>query len=127
LINLEICNEQQVTLMKYLKPIIISLCSLPFMMIGADKFLSFIEPPCSLQDDISPIVWRIIGVLQMAAGILLWLPKFRKFVVGFFFIFMIVFIGVHLSQGTKDIGGAAFMAVLLGVLVWNPPFLNDKN
>jgi len=33
---------------------------------------------------------------------------------------------VHLTHGTSDIGGAGFMAVLLGVLVWNPSFINSK-
>jgi uncharacterized membrane protein YphA (DoxX/SURF4 family) len=95
-------------------------------MIGLDKFISFMKPPCTLMNEISPIVWKLLGVLQLASGILIWLPKFRKYVAGFFFIFMIIFILVHLVENTYDIGGAAFMAVLLGLLVWNPGFLQGK-
>ena len=105
---------------------IIAICSLLFLMVGVDKFFAFLEPPCSLMGSISPIVWNILGVLQIAAGILIWLPKFRKYVVGFFFVFMLVFTLVHLTQGTYDVGGSAFMAVLLGLLVWNPAFLKGS-
>lgn len=107
--------------------IVVAICSLLFIMVGADKFLSFLEPPCSLMDNISTIVWRGIGVMQIAAGILIWLPKFRKLVVGFFFVFMIAFSIVHLTQNTYDIGGSVFMALLLGLLVWNPGFIRGKN
>ena len=97
-----------------------------FFMIGADKFLSYLEPPCSLESSLSPMIWSIFGVMQLATGILLWLPQFKKYVVGFWMIFMLVFAGVHLSQGTSDFGGALFMAGLLGVLVWNPSFIRGK-
>jgi len=107
--------------------VIIGICSLLFFMVGADKFLAFLEPPCSLMPSISPMVWSLLGVLQIAAGILIWLPKFRKYVVGFFFVFMIVFTIIHLVQGTQDVGGSVFMAVLLGILLWNPSFLGAKN
>lgn len=109
-----------------LKNIITLICSLLFFMIGADKFLSFLEPPCTLEANISPTVWQILGVLQLASGILIWLPKFRKHVAGFFAVFMVVFTIVHLSQGTRDIGGAASMALLLSLLAWNPSFLGGK-
>lgn len=107
--------------------IIIGICSLLFIMIGADKFFNFLTPPCSLMDNIPTLIWRILGVLQLAGGILIWLPKFRKYVAGFFVIFMVFFIIVHLSQGTNDIGGAAFMAILLALLFWNPPFLRGQS
>lgn len=110
-----------------LKIIITAICSLLFFMIGADKFLSFLEPPCSLETSIPPTVWQILGVLQLASGALIWLPKFRKHITGFFTVFMVVFTVVHLSQGTRDIGGAASMAVLLGLLAWNPSFLGGKD
>lgn len=109
-----------------LTTIITAICSLMFLMIGADKFLSFLEPPCSLEANISPIIWQVLGVLQLAAGILIWQPKFRKHIAGFFAVFMLVFSSIHLSQQTYDIGGAAFMAVLLGLLAWNPSFLRGK-
>ena len=107
--------------------IIIAICSLLFLMIGLDKFFSFLDPPCSLTDSIHPILWNMLGGLQLAAAVLIWSPRFRKYVTGFFFIFMLVFTIVHLSQNTYDVGGAAFMAVLLGLLVWNPNFLRGKN
>jgi len=106
--------------------IITGLCSVLFFMIGADKFLSFLDPPCSLQSSISPIIWKTLGVLQLLAGMLIWIPKYRKYVAGFFSVFMLVFTVVHLTQGTKDVGGALFMAILLGLLLWNPSFLGNK-
>ncbi len=103
------------------------ICSLLFFMVGADKFLAFLEPPCSLMGGFSPIAWQVLGVLQIASGIFIWMPKFKKYVVGFFAVFMIVFTIVHLTQGTYDVGGAASMAVMLGVLAWNPSFIRGKD
>ena len=107
--------------------IIVAICSLLFFMVGTDKFFAFLEPPCSLMENISTTVWKALGILQIAGGILIWVPKFRKIVVSFFFGFMLVFTIIHLIQGTYDIGGSVFMAVLLGLLVWNPSFLRGKN
>ena len=109
-----------------LSNILVGICSLMFFMIGADKFLFFLEPPCSLMGNIPSTVWNIFGVMQIAAGILLWLPKFRKPVAIFFTLFMLVFTVYHLTQGTYDFGGAAFMAVLLGLIAWNPRFIRGK-
>lgn len=106
--------------------ILIAVCSFFFFMIGADKFFAFLEPACSLADSIPTAVWNILGVLQLIAGFLIWLPKYRRYIVGFFFVFMIFFTVVHLTQNTTDVGGAVFMAVLLGLLVWNPPFIRGK-
>ena len=110
-----------------IKNIIIAICSLLFFMIGADKFLQFLEPPCSLDKSIPDLVWKVFGVLQLAAGILIWHSKYRKFVAWFFLIFMLTFTIVHLVSGTYDIGGSVFLAVLLGILVWNPSFIQSKN
>jgi len=107
--------------------IIVAVSSMLFFMVGADKFLSFLEPPCSLEHNISPMIWKTLGVLQIAGGVLIWSPQFRKYVVCFFFLFMIFFTGIHLGQNTFDIGGSSFMAVLLGLLVWNPKFLRGKD
>ena len=106
--------------------ILVGICSLLFFMIGADKFLLFLEPPCSLQDSINPLVWKALGAMQLVSGILIWLPSFRKYVAGFFSIFMLIFTIVHLTQGTSDVGGALFMAILLGILLWNPSFIRAK-
>lgn len=109
-----------------LTTILTAICSQMFLMIGADKFLAFLEPPCSMTNHISPTVWQVLGVLQLASGILIWFPKFRKHVAGFFAVFMLVFTIVHLTQNTYDVGGAAFMGVLLGLLTWNPSFLSKS-
>jgi len=106
-----------------LNKILTIVCSLLFLMIGADKFLSFLEPPCSLEHNIAPVIWKAFGILQLAAGLLIWIPRYKKFVVGFFLVFMSVFTIYHLSQSTYDIGGSASMAVMLGLLYWNPPFI----
>ncbi len=95
-------------------------------MIGADKFLSFL-PPCSLMSGISAITWSVFGVLQIAAGILIWNPKFKKYVAGFFLVFMLTFTTYHLIENTYDIGGSTAMAFMLGLLVWNPSFLRGNN
>jgi len=65
--------------------------------------------------------------LQMIAGALIWFPRLKRYIAGFFTVFMLVFIIYHLFESTYDIGGAAFMAVMLGLLVWNPSFLKGKN
>lgn len=106
--------------------IITAICSLLFFMIGADKFLNFLEPQCSIMDTISPTIWAILGILQIAGGVLIWLPKFRKGVAGFFILFMMFFVVYHLINNTYDIGGAVTMAVLLGLLLWNPSFIRAK-
>ncbi len=106
--------------------VVVAICSLFFFMIGADKFFFFLEPPCSLTERIPPLVWKGLGVLQLAVGILIWLPSIRKYVASFFVVFMLFFTMVHLVENTYDIGGAVFMAVLLGLLAWNPNFLNGK-
>jgi len=107
--------------------ILTAICSLLLLMVGADKFLNFMEPPCSLMNTIPVTIWKLLGVLQLAGGILIWLPKFKRYVVMFFLAFMLFFTAVHLLKGTYDIGGSVFMAVLLGVLVWNPIFINGTN
>lgn len=89
-------------------------------MIGADKFLSFLEPPCSMEDRIPVLIWKALGALQIISGVLIWLPKFKKSIALFWAIFMLSFSIVHLSQQTTDIGGSVFLAVLLGILVWKP-------
>lgn len=109
-----------------LKNIVTAICSLLFFMIGTDKFLAFLDPPCSLMSTISPAIWKGLGVLQLAAGVLIWLPRFSKYVIGFFFVFMLFFAAVHLTQRTYDVGGAVFMALLLGLLLWNPGFMQVK-
>ena len=109
-----------------IKNIIVGICSLLFIMIGLDKFILFLQPPCSMMESIHSDIWKGVGVLQLLAGVLIWVPKPRKYVAGFFFVFMLVFIIVHLSQGTNDIGGAVFMSILLGLLVWDPSFIRAK-
>jgi len=97
-----------------------------FFMIGIDKFLEFLQPPCSLQASISPIAWQGLGVLLISCGILLWSPKYSKHIAGFWAVAMLIFSIIHLIRGTYDIGGAVFLAVLLGLLVWSPEFILSK-
>ncbi len=106
--------------------IITAICSLFFLMIGVDKFFPFMEPSCSLMDNIPGTLWKIFGIIELVAGILIWLPTYRKYIAGFFFVFMLVFTVIHIVTGTYDIGGSVFMAILLGLLVWNPTFLQGK-
>lgn len=106
--------------------VITAICSLLFIMIGIDKFFPFMEPPCSMMDEITPLIWKLLGALQIIAGLLIWNHKYKKYVTGFFTVFMLFFIIVHLLNNTYDIGGAAFMAVLLGLLWWNPNFIKGK-
>ncbi|NNE16370.1 MAG: hypothetical protein HKN51_15425 [Saprospiraceae bacterium] len=112
--------------MNFIK-IITAICSILFLMIGADKFFAFLQPPCSLEDTISHIIWKVLGVMQLAAGFLIWHPKYYKYVAGFFLFFMLAFTIYHLTQSTYDIGGSASMAVMLGLILWNPSFLRGKN
>ena len=111
----------------YLRNIILTYLSFTFVMVGADKFLDFLEPPCSLMESVPTTIWYILGVLQIISGILLWMPKYRKYLAGFWMVFMFIFTGVHLSQNTTDYRGALIMGVILGVLVWNPSFIRGKN
>ncbi len=106
--------------------ILIAVCSLLLLMVGADKFLNFLDPPCSLMNTISPSVWKALGVIQLAGGIFIWFSKFRKFVAGFFVAFMLFFTIYHLTQSTYDVGGSSFIAVLLGFLIWDPRFIRGK-
>jgi len=103
---------------------VVGICSILFLSVGADKFLHLVEPPCSLEGNINSTIWKVFGVLQIAAGILIWFPKFRKSVSIFFFAFMLTFSVYHLIENTYDIGGSLFMAALLGIIIWNPNFLN---
>lgn len=86
----------------------------------------FLDPQCSLMDQIPVTIWNGLGVLQLAAGILIWLPSLTKYVAGFFFIFMLSFVIFHLTQSSYDMGGAIFMSILMGLLFWNPDFIKAK-
>jgi len=102
------------------------ICSMMFFMIGFDKFYAFVEPPCTLMDRISPTIWQAFGFMQVSAGILIWFPQLRRYVAGFFTLFMAFFTVYHLSVGTTDVAGSIFMGVLLGLLAWNPQFINGR-
>ena len=106
--------------------IITVICSLMLTMVGVDHFLSFLEPPCSVMDSFPTTIWQILGGLQLIGGILIWFPKYRKGVAGFFLVFMLGFTLYHLIENTYDIGGSTFMAIMLALLVWDPAFLSGK-
>lgn len=103
------------------------IASLLFLMLGADKFLHFLEPPCSLEQNISQNVWIVIGYIYFGATGLIWHPRFGKQVAAFFAVLMLFFVVYHLVNNTYDIGGALLMAVLLGFIAWNPSFLSRKS
>ncbi len=109
-----------------LSNLIIGVCSLLLLMVGADKFLNFMEPPCSLMENISTTTWQALGVIQLAGGILLWMPKLRRSIASFFIVFMLFFTIMHLKENTYDIGGSVFMVFLFGIIAWNPSFLSGK-
>lgn len=110
-----------------LQNILVAIISLLFITLAVDKFLPFMEPPCTLMDSIDPNIWKMLGVTTFVGGILIWIPKFRKYVAGFFIVYMLFFTGIHLASNTYDVGGAVFTAAILGLLFWNPSFLGDKN
>lgn len=109
-----------------LSNIIAVVCCILLIPIGLDKFLNFLEPPCSIMGSIPTTIWKGLGVIQIAGGILILIPKLRRPVASFFFCFMLFFTVFHIINSTYDIGGSAFMAGLLAVLVWNPGFLGAK-
>lgn len=106
--------------------ILTGLFSLMLLMVGADKFLNFLEPPCSLMDTLPSTVWSLLGVIQILGGLLVWSPKIKKPILVFFLFFMLGFTIYHLTQSTYDIGGSSFMAVLCGILLWDPSFMSGK-
>jgi len=107
--------------------ILVAGISLMFITLSVDKFFPFMEPPCTLMDTFNPMIWKMLGVATLIGGILLWIPKFRRATAGFFIIYMLGFSVYHLVSNTYDIGGAVFMAFLLGIVVWNPSFMGSKN
>lgn len=106
--------------------ILAGLFSAMLLMVGADKFLNFLQPPCSLMDTLNPTIWKVLGVIQIIGAILTWLPKYRKTVAFFFLGFMTFFTVYHLINETYDIGGSVFMMVLSGLIAFNPGFLRSK-
>lgn len=109
-----------------LMKVLVGFISLMFLTLSVDKFLYFMEPPCTLMDTIGPTIWKLLGVATLIGGILIWLPKYRKSVASFFIVYMLGFTIYHLVSGTSDVGGAVFMAVLLSIVVWNPSFMQGK-
>ena len=100
--------------------ILTAIFSIMLVMIGVDKFFGFLQPACTLQSDINPIVWKAIGIIQISFGILAWNIKWRKSVAWMILGLMIYFSIRHLTAGTNDIGGAVFMGVLAIMIIWNP-------
>ena len=47
-------------------------------MVGFDKFFAFIDPQCSLKDNIPTSLWKLLGGLQIAAGILIFEAKRQR-------------------------------------------------
>ncbi len=106
--------------------ILFVLLSLLLIGVGFDKFHPFLEPPCSLEAKMPVLAWKSIGIMQLIIAILVWQKKIRQYLLGFFLVFMLFIIGVHLLTNTYDIGGALCMAGLSGLLVWKPKFIKVK-
>jgi len=60
---------------------------------------------------------RLLVSFKMAVGTTIWLLKVRKYIVGFFMVFMISFSIVNVNQNTTDIEVAVFMAILFTVFI----------
>lgn len=99
--------------------ILTAIFSILLIMIGLDKFFSFLTP-CSLMADIQPQIYMALGVIQLLLGMLVWNVKWRKPVAWMILGVMVYFSIRHLVGGTYDIGGAVFMGVLAILLIWDP-------
>lgn len=106
--------------------ILTAILSILLIMIGVDKFMSFLTP-CTLLAEIQPTILKALGVIQILAGILVWSKGFKSSIAWLMAGLMIYFIIRHLVGGTSDIGGAVFLLVLCLLLIWNPAFLGDKS
>lgn len=84
------------------------------------------ESSCSMMNRVSPTLWKELGTLQIVGGILIWMPRFRKYVAVILIIIKLFFTIFHLANNTYDVGGSLFMAALLGLLIWNPGFMHEK-
>lgn len=107
--------------------IVTGILSVLLIMVGADKFLAFLTPPCSLMTDVPPLLWKFIGVVQILSAILVWNPKFRKNIAWLLLGLMVYFSVRHLAEGTSDIGGAVFLGVICILMIWSPGFLRPKS
>jgi len=104
--------------------ILLGLFTLLMLMLGVDKFYPIAEP-CSVLMEWSPTALKVLGVIQILRGVLIWFETTRKLVAGFFLGLMIYFIVRHLMTDTYDIGGALFLAGICLLINWNPKFLRS--
>lgn len=103
----------------YINQIITGLFSIMLLMIGLDKFLVFLEQ-CSLFSSINPTTLKVIGITQILMGISVWNVKWRSSVAWLILGLMVYFIIRHIVEGTYDIGGAVFMALISILIIWDP-------
>ena len=103
-----------------LSKLITAICSVLLLLIGIDKLYKFMEPECSMMENIDPTLWKTLGLIQILGGILICLPKWRRPVATLFIVLMLFFTFYHLSNQTYDVGGSIFMIFMLGYLIWKP-------
>lgn len=106
-------------LKKYLEYFI----ALNLIILGIDKFIGFIPESCSLMGVGSSLMWKLTGVIEILLGVLLFLGRYTNFILGFIIGLMLWAILMHIVNGTYDIGGAIFLAILCII----PFFLGEKN
>jgi len=98
--------------MKALKKYLIYFIALNLIVLGFDKFFTFIPETCSLMTDLSKPFSYTIGIIEIMLGVLLFLGRFTKAILIFVILLMVWAIAMHLKAQTYDIGGAIFIAVL---------------
>ena len=87
------------------------------LVFGADKFLKF-SHSCSLEQTSNDIVWKIIGVIEIAIGMSLLLNKYVSYFLSLAIVVFTIGIISHLNQNTYDIGGAVFLLIYAIVLLY---------
>jgi len=86
--------------------------ALNLIIIGLDKFFTFIPEACSLMIDASKGFLYIIGVFEILLGVLLFFKKSTRIILTLIVLLMIWGILLHLYTSTDDYGGAAFLCIL---------------
>jgi len=86
------------------------------IVIGADKFLMFLEE-CTLQAGSDPKMWMMTGVLQILIGLSIIFDKKMNVALLLALIIFSMAIYSHISIDTDDIGGAIFLGILTLLLL----------
>ena len=98
--------------MEKIKKYVIYFIALNLIILGIDKFFTFIPAACSLLTEATTSMSYSLGVIEILLGILLFAGKFTKTILIFVVLLMISAIIMHLMNDTYDIGAAIFMAII---------------